>query len=48
MTGVTPKKIHETATMSKFVAHLFADVSVKPRIVDIGAGQVCDLVIERK
>ena len=40
MTGMTPKKIHETVTMSKFVAHLFADVLVKPRIVDVGAGQV--------
>lgn len=45
VTGVTPKKLHEVFTMSTYVASLFAGQDPKPYIVDIGAGQVCAIIV---
>jgi hypothetical protein len=43
---VNPKKIHEVFTMSSYISSLFKSDTTKPRIVDIGAGQVYPLRVE--
>lgn len=44
--GMSPKKVHEVSRMVAYIAKLLDDLKIerkRVRIVDIGAGQVCDI-----
>ncbi len=44
--GMSPKKVHEVSRMVAYIATLLDDLKIERkriRIVDVGAGQVCDI-----